>query len=137
VPPSPGYKVISKVPLAPWPEWLLQPGLALPRPRPARPISSAVSLPISDRRLEGYRASVLAKVRKAGDGQKHTQLRNAALALGGIQDQAGFTDDQAVAWLTEALPPGVKDWRLARQTAGWALAAGRDKPLVLEDRPWR
>jgi Bifunctional DNA primase/polymerase, N-terminal len=41
MPPSPGYTVISDAPIAPWPEWLLEPGLALPKlkppPRPVPP----------------------------------------------------------------------------------------------------
>ncbi len=137
MPPSPGYAIVSDAAVESWPTWLLEPGVVLPPPPKERPVSSAGAyVPASSARLEGLRASILANVQRAGDGQKHLQLRNAALALGGIAEQAGFSDAEAVDWLLTALPDGVKDWEIARQTAAWGVAAGRDAPLPpLEDRP--
>jgi P4 family phage/plasmid primase-like protien len=102
-----------------------------------RPVTSgAAYVPASDARLEGFRQSVLDSLRRSAvDGQKHTALRNAALALGGIQVAAGFTDAQAVQWLMDALPATVADWNAAKATAAWGLQEGRQKPLELEDRP--
>lgn len=134
VPPSTGYTVINELLPEPWPGWLLEPGLALPKDKP-RPISSGAYVPASDARHEGYRVSILANVRKAADGQKHQALRNAALALGGIAEAAGFSDDEAVSWLMDALPPSVRDWNAAKNTAAWGLIAGREKPITLPDRP--
>ena len=135
VPPSPGYTVISDAPVAPWPDWLLQPGLLLPHPPPQRPISSGEPyVPVAGSRLEGFRSKVLGNVRSAGDGQKHTQLRNAGLALGGIAAEAGFSDEEAIQTLMDALPAGVRNWTSARNTAAWAVAAGREKPIELQDR---
>ena len=97
--------------------------------------SSGPYVPASDVRLEAFRLSVLDNLRRqAIDGQKHVALRNAALALGGIQVAAGFTDAEAVQWLLEALPASVEDWNAARTTAAWGLEQGRSRPIVLEDR---
>jgi hypothetical protein len=135
-PPSAGYTIINDAPPADWPAWLLMPGMALPPPPKERPTSSSGPyVPASNARLEGYRQSVLDTVRTATEGQKHSRLRNAALALGGIQDEAGFSDPEAVDWLMDALPNTVADWKAAKKTATWGLAAGRDEPIKLEDRP--
>jgi hypothetical protein len=136
VPPSPGYTVISDAPVAAWPEWLLVPGLGLPKPKPTRPVSSgAAYVPANDKRFEGYRLKLLANVRQAPDGQKHERLRDNALALGGIAERAGFSDETAVGWLLDALAGrNVADWKLAENTAFWGLAAGREQPIELEDR---
>jgi hypothetical protein len=134
-PPSDGYHVIHEAALAPWPEFLLQPGLALPKPRPVRPVSSTGPYtPTANIRLEGYRKALLKNVSSAGEGQKHYRLRNAALALGGIQQEAGFSDEEAIGWLMQALPSTVADWKNAETTAAWALAKGREEPIKLEDR---
>lgn len=102
-----------------------------------RPVSAGgVYVPVSDARLDSYRRSVLDKLRReAVDGQKHTALRDAALRMGGIQVAAGFTDAEAVQWLQDALPDSVVDWAAAKETAAWGLARGREKPIVLDDRP--
>jgi hypothetical protein len=102
-----------------------------------RPIGSpGAYTPASDARLEGFRMSVLDNLRRqAVDGQKHTELRSAALALGGIQAAAGFTDAAAVQWLLDALPSSVDDWALAARTAAWGLEQGRARPIEFEDRP--
>lgn len=90
----------------------------------------------SDLRLEAYRLAVLDALRRqATDGQKHVQLRSAALALGGVQAASGFADDQAVQWLMDALPSTVADWNAAQKTARWGLEQGRQKPIQLQDRP--
>jgi hypothetical protein len=93
--------------------------------------------PASDALLVAWRRAVLDNLRRrAVDGQKHIELRNAALALGGIQAEAGFTDADAVRWLLDALPASsVEDWNLAARTAAWGLESGRQRPIVLEDRP--
>lgn len=100
VPPSPGYTVIADVPVADWTPWLMQPGMVLPPPAQERPISSGgADARASNARFEGYRNSVLDTVRQSPDGQKHLRLCNAALALGGVAAEAGFSDKQCVAWL--------------------------------------
>jgi hypothetical protein len=135
-PPSAGYSVVSDAPLADWPDWLLsrilKPKTKLAdRPAAGGTVTTIASAP----RLEAYRQAILKKVSAATEGQKHLTLRNSALALGGIQDQASFTDDEAVGWLMDALPTTVVDWKTARTTALWGLAEGRKQPLVLDDRP--
>jgi hypothetical protein len=135
VPPSEGYSVIHDAPIAPWPDWLLVPGLAVPPPPLPRPPATSPYTPPASTRLEGYLRRILDNVSAAADGEKHVRLRNAGLALGGFADELGMSDAEVVGWLLAALPPGVKDWKTAQRTAEWALAAGRTKPLQLEDRP--
>jgi hypothetical protein len=105
------------------------------QPKERQISSGGTYVSISNARLEGYCISILANVRKAADGQKHEALRNAALALGGIAEAAGFSDDAAVNWLMDALPTSVLDWDAARTTASWGLVKGREKPIKLPDRP--
>jgi putative DNA primase/helicase len=104
-----------------------------------RPISSGLAyVPASGARLEAYRVAVLDTLRQeATDGQKHHALIRKAKALGGIADQAGFTDAEGVQMLMDALPSSVEDWNKAKATAAWALQEGRKKPWELTDRPWR
>jgi hypothetical protein len=135
VPPIGGYRVISDADVAPWPDWLLVPGLVLQKPQ-VKPEVSGPYQPASNRRMEGYRRHVLARVSRAVDGRKHTELVAAGLLLGGIADEAGFGEDEAVSWLIAALPASAKDLVNAEKTAKWAFAAGREKPIQLEDR-WR
>jgi hypothetical protein len=84
-----------------------------PRAKPAatakRPVSNGVHAPVSDKRYQGYCRTVLDTLRReAIDGEKHNALLRHAIALGGIQADAGFTDDTAVQWLMDALPSTVK-----------------------------
>jgi hypothetical protein len=136
-PPTPGYTIVHEVfpDLANWPEFLLQPGLAIPKPPPARPVRTETEQRVSDRRLEGFRRHELAKLNQARDGQKHYLLRNTALLLGGLLHEGQFTEADSVGWLLEALPGSVKDWKLAERTAMWGIAAGAERPIKLEDRP--
>lgn len=132
-PPSLGYHIDSDADIAPWPDWLLE--LVLKRdPREERPSAPINPVEISSKRLDGLTKSILARVASAVDGAKHETLRNAALSLGGIQQAAGFSDEQAVEMLIGALP-SAKDWTAARVTAKWGIEHGRLRPLVLEDRP--
>ncbi len=118
-PPSPGYRIISDAPIAHWPDWLLQPGLVLPPLPKERPVSQGPRKPVSDDVADAFIDRTLDQVRSAADGSKHFVLRNMAMLLGGIQQQAGFSDTEAVRWLLEALLAGVKDERVAEKTARW------------------
>jgi hypothetical protein len=134
MPPSIGYCVIADTDLAHWPDWLLS--LVLPASRAAAsPRQSRAQMPLSDERLERIKQSVLDRVQGAADGAKHFTLRNAALALGGVAERAGFSDETAIRWLLDALPPGVKDWRIAEKTAAWGLHHGRARPIDFPDEP--
>jgi Bifunctional DNA primase/polymerase, N-terminal len=135
VPPSPGYTLLQEAPLATWPEWLLP--LALPKPKPPpppEPPPSAAAQKASNKRIEGFIASVLFTVESAQDGQKHEKLLNAAITLGGILHQTDLTVDDLVNRLIRALPASTKDHKLAENTARWGVIAGQDKPITLEDR---
>lgn len=133
-PPSLGYQIVSDAEMVDWPDWLLE--LVLKRdPTKDRPEISYRSVEISSKRLDGLTRSILGRVSHAGEGAKHYALRNAALSLGGIQQIAGLSDDQAIGMLMQALPGSVKNWPAAKETARWGLEHGRARPLELEDRP--
>ena len=133
MPPSSGYSVISDAPLAHWPDWLLP--LVLPAPRaPSPPRPPGAHATLSDARLGRIKESVLGRVRSAPDGAKHFQLRNMALLLGGIAEQAGFTDETAIRWLLDALSESVRDMRAAERTAAWGLENGRTRPIEIAFR---
>lgn len=139
IPPSAGYHVVSNAPIVPWPDWLLLPGVALPKARPeCSAHASRPYVPTSNNRIEGFRRKLLANVVAALDGEKHNRLRDNAIGLGGIAAEVGFSDDEAVGWLMGTLAGRqINDWRLAENTARWGLMVGRDRPLKLEDRPWQ
>ena len=124
--PSPGYTIISDAEIAHWPDWLLP--LALPPPRTPRlvthPWRRTVYTRLSEATRRLYRQSSrgVRAPRKVPDTYR---LRNAALALGGIQQEAGFfTDNDAVTWLMGAMPDSVADWNAAEQTAQWGSKKG-------------
>jgi putative DNA primase/helicase len=134
-PPSTGYTIVADAPPCDWPDWLLLLVLARPMDK-ERPSEGTVSADkISDARLEGLKKSILGRVSSAADGQKHYQLRNAALSLGGIIDKAGISVSSAVQMLVDALPGNVADWDNAKKTALWGVERGQAKPLELPDRP--
>jgi hypothetical protein len=107
--------------------------------RPAqRPISSGGYEPISDRRWNAYLATILDSLRRqAVDGQKHQQLWNHAVWLGGCYEQMGLSSKTALDLLENCLPNTVEDWDAARRTAGEGLLAGRARPITLENREFR
>lgn len=134
MPPSPGYTVIAAADIAHWPDALL--GLVLPPPEKPRPaVASGPCLPLAQAQLDRIIGAALDRVRGAPDGGKHFQLRNSALLLGGIADQAGFSDDNAIAWLLGALSASVRDWRGASATAAWGLENGRARPIAVPAAP--
>ena len=127
VPPSDGYTVDSDADLAPWPDWLLPLVLPVVRERPVPHYEPRRPLP--DGWIERRVDSILANVRSAPEGQKHVELRNAALALGGWLHLGGYSRTEAVAWLLAALPSTVQDWKAAQRTAEWGLDTGAAEPL--------
>jgi hypothetical protein len=133
-PPSIGYTVIVAAEPAPWPEWLLPQARKTVEPI-SRPMPAMPPMPISSVRIEGYVAKVLDNLRRAPEGGKHDALRATAKTLGGIAEQAGMTDQDAIALLLAALPDTVADWNLAGRTAQWGLTKGRAAPIEFEDRP--
>lgn len=134
MPPSGGYTVESDAEPTAWPDWLLELVFAAKVARPKdRPPQPAVNL--TDVRLEGLRKHLVNRVSTARDGQKHETLRNAALSMGGIIDQAGITPADAIDMLVNALPSSVEDWGNAKKTAAWGIEHGRSQPLELPDRP--
>lgn len=132
-PPSEGYTVEHDTGIADWPDWLLE--LVLPQPIERKVNGTNPHVEINSKRLEGFIRSVLGRVSSAGEGQKHFTVRNAALSIGGIMEQAGLSEAEAFRMLRAALPSTVEDWTLADKTILWGLSKGRDNPIELEDRP--
>jgi hypothetical protein len=97
------------------------------------PISSPED--ISDARIRGLVAKLLANVSNAPDGSKHDILFDIGRTLGGYLHLIGWTESKAVDRLVAALPASVEDWNNARRTAADAIAIGIKEPLDLEDRP--
>jgi hypothetical protein len=90
---------------------------------------------ISDARIGGLVAKLLANVSNAPDGSKHDILFDNGRTLGGYLHLIGWTESEAVDRLAAALPASVEDWNSARRTAADAIAIGIKGPLDLEDRP--
>ena len=120
-----GYDCLDHEPPAPWPTWLTTFFWRPPKSTPVRTHHAT----LSDSDLERVKKRAIDLVSGAADGQKHHLLRAAARLLGGIQSRAGFSDSEAVQWLTDALPTGVKDPVNAERTALWGLENGRTTPI--------
>ncbi len=116
------------------------PCVAVPTAESLKPPARGALPPREDRELTSDEAidrfidNALARVRAAADGQKHYRLRDIARLLGGIQEQAGFSDAEAVRWLLDALPNTVKDRAAAERTVRWGLDNGRSAPIELGRR---
>lgn len=135
-PPSFGYVRESDADIAPWPEWLLTLVMKhLEQSTAPVPTFDGPKREISEKRFSLYIDKVLGNLRGAGDGAKHATLRATARVLGGVQAQIGFSDGEAVQWLSDAIPKSVTNWENVRKTAMWGLEDGRKYPLTLEDRP--
>jgi len=90
--------------------------------------------PSADRYIEAVVRNALAKVSGASDGQKHDTLRNQAILLGGYAVLGGYSANDAVEWLMQALPSNAKDRKAARVTAAWGIERGLAKPLSVPER---
>lgn len=101
--------------------------------RPAGPATRPED--ITDERIRGLTATLLANVSAAPDGEKHHTLLRIARTLGGYLHLIGWSEHEAVEQLLGALPNSVQDWDLARRTALDGLRFGMANPLELEDRP--
>lgn len=136
--PAAGYPVEADDAPAEWPEWLLE--LALPPPTlPSPQPTSTASMGRGNvhPRIASVLASTLARLEMAGSGQKHERLRAAAVTLGGLMSDGGFTASEAEQKLLDAVrrAGGAEiNEKNARATITWGLDRGRNAPLRLEDR---
>jgi hypothetical protein len=134
LPPSVGYSVISDADIADWPDWLLRPGVVLPK-QVERPDVQPSRAPASSARMEALLQASLRAVSAAPGGQKHFTLRNHALRVGGLLHYGGFSRREALDALLNALPDTTKDRNAARKTAEWGLDNGALDPIILTDTP--
>lgn len=116
---------------------------AIGRPQNPRPDTDRREYPkarpedITDKRVRGLIASLLAPVSAAADGDKHFTLLRQGRTLGGYLHIIGWSVEQAADALIDALPDSVADWEQARKTAEAALRKGAEQPLELEERQKR
>jgi hypothetical protein len=113
----------------------------LPPPPPSPPLDVTLSKAMNSReaqwlanKLKQRIKSALAKL-SAATSEKHYALRGAAVTLGGYQEQAGFSDADAEAWLLAALGPSQTPEK-DRDTIRSGLAYGRSKPLLVTLPGW-
>jgi Bifunctional DNA primase/polymerase, N-terminal len=127
-----GRECFDHNPPAEWPAWLLQ-ALA---PKPVAPPPRGTVRPHTNpAHIEDIIRRAIGRVGSAPEGTKHEAVRKSARLLGGIQTFAGFSDDEAVGWLRDALPAAtVRDWRNVERTALWGLERGRQEPLDTDRR---
>ena len=89
-------------------------------------------MPVGRTSSERIIAAALSKVRNAAEGQRHHNLRNAALTIGGLLDAAGMGEAEARQMLMQAAKEaGAADLRNAENTVVWGLQTGRANPLNL------
>ncbi len=125
---SHGVPVVSDAPIAHWPDWLLPMALPKPKATGVRPDGLVGRAP-SSQEVERIISRALSRVRNAGEGRKHYELRNAALLIGGVLANSNLTEAGAIGALLAALPDTVQDWENARATALWGLQEGAKRPI--------
>ncbi|HVY14488.1 MAG TPA: bifunctional DNA primase/polymerase [Rhodopila sp.] len=128
-----GYACRDHSPPADWPQWLFE---ILTTPKVETFRTSGGFRGGKHQSLAPDHEIVLERalrvVRSAGEGSKHTAVRSAAILLGGIQAAGRFSDATALAWIKDALPDTVKDWKNVEKTVESGLVLGRTKPIDVQ-----
>jgi hypothetical protein len=136
------YTVVRDVPVAPLDDWLAT--LLTPPPPPPRR-TTAPALPPTSRRITAYVQAAIAgetrAVATAGTGERHIAVYAAAAALGELLGNGWITEATIAHHITTAARRhlGVDGfaWRELTTTIRDGIAAGRDHPRALPDRPTR
>jgi hypothetical protein len=105
--------------------------------RPAQGASAAANdAALMNRRPDGFRDAILETLRRqATPGNKHYALLRYSAALGGILKAGGWTKEEAVNWLVDALPQDeIRSRKAAKKTAEDGLAHGAESPITLDER---
>ena len=85
----------------------------------------------TNRRGTKIKATAVAMVRSAVDGEKHDTLRNAAVLLGGAVAIGRVEEEDAIKLLEEEIQhKNIKDLSGAKQTIRDGLAFGKSRPLA-------
>ena len=124
--------VLDDAPIAPWPDWLLRPGLALPPPEPPPLPAGAPRAPYNANLAQQMVERALSRVAAAPAGQRHYQLRAAACTIGGLLDPAGLPKERVARDLLNAvIDAGGSDVdrKNAEATIRWGLERGGRSPL--------
>ncbi len=133
-PPSPGYALQHRAPIAAAPGWLLDLVDPPPKPLPAPPPRARAPF---TRAGQGSRFALAAldnetrAILSAPDGAKHATLNRAGFAIGGLVAGGELREGEAFAALQSALA-GIAgrcaDFRAAEKTLARAFAEGMAKP---------
>ncbi len=134
------YSVTWDLPVAALPGWLVT--ALTPLPPPPRP-AVVPELPATSRRVTAYvHAAVAAECRNvatAGEGHRHITVFAAAAALGELLGNGWISAAAITHHLTDAARHhlGVADftWHELSTTIRDGIAAGREHPRILTDRP--
>jgi hypothetical protein len=134
------YRITGDLPVAVLPGWLVT--ALTPLPPPPRPTIVPV-LPATSRRVTAYvQAAVAAECRNvatATEGHRHIAVFAAAAALGELLGNGWIPAAAITQHLTDAarghLGVADFDWHELTATIRDGIAAGRERPRVLTDRP--
>ncbi|WP_328617252.1 bifunctional DNA primase/polymerase [Amycolatopsis sp. NBC_00355] len=134
------YTVTWDLPVAVLPGWLVT--ALTPLPTPPRPAVVPV-LPATSHRVTAYvQAAVAAECRNvatAGEGHRHIAVFAAAAALGELLGNGWISAAAITQHLTDAarrhLGVADFDWHELSTTIRDGIAAGREHPRILTDRP--
>ncbi|MFJ1768000.1 bifunctional DNA primase/polymerase [Amycolatopsis sp. NPDC088138] len=135
------YTVAWDLPVAVLPRWLVT--ALTPPPAPPLPADPPPPLPTTSRRVTAYvQAAVTAECRNvatATEGHRHITVYAAAAALGELHGNGWISAAAITHHLTDAARHhlGVADFdaRELTTTIRDGIAAGRDNPRILTDRP--
>jgi hypothetical protein len=136
------YTVVRDVPVAPLDDWLAT--ILTPPPPPHRS-RSVPDLPATSRRVAAYVQAAIAgetrSVATAGTGERHIAVYAAAAALGELLGNGWITEAAIAHHITTAARRhvGVDEftWRELTTTIRDGIAAGREHPRALPERPAR
>jgi hypothetical protein len=135
------YTITWDLPIAVLPSWLVTALMPVPPPPPAA--SPRPPLPATSRRVTAYvQAAVAAEchnIATATEGHRHIAVFAAAAALGELLGNGWITAAAITHHLTNAarhhLGVADFDWHELTTTIRDGIAAGREHPRVLTDRP--
>lgn len=126
--PAAGLDVENASILEDWPKWLWH---ILNPPVARRPVALPATREEADARASLMIERAYDRVRNAGPGQRHYQLRAAACTLGGLTRFLGKNMEQIESDLVELImQTGASDRKNAEKTAKWAVTRGSSGPLL-------
>jgi Bifunctional DNA primase/polymerase, N-terminal len=128
--PAHGCEVLNPQTVAEWPQWLLRilcPPKKTNLPPPPLPATKAEA----NTRAQIMITRAFDRVKNAGPGQRHYELRAAAATLGGLSRYLDKSESEVQRVLVEMIMgTGASDRANAEKTAKWAMEKGTKSPLM-------